>query len=171
MVMSRRSNIMVVDESPEQIHHIGEAFLRASWLIGVDGLPPGKPTVDALYHQYQAKIPVDLVMLSAINDTESCLDTLRIIRNYPALCNQAIIVLAPPDRSEDLIHSCHRLGALKCLEWPIDISAQVLLVMEIKSHFSPNGALMPGGSWTNSSRLTIVRVLTDRIEKRILSTP
>jgi CheY-like chemotaxis protein len=168
--MSSRSRIMVVDESPQQIQLITESFTRADWLVDVDGFPPGKPAIDALCRQHRSEVPVDLVLLSCTNGSESCIETLRIIRNYPGFGHQAIIVLKPRDQPDDLNQTCHRLGVLKCLEWPTDISAQVLLIMEIKSHFSPDGALMPHGSWVNSSRLTIVRVLTDRIERRILNT-
>jgi CheY-like chemotaxis protein len=167
--MSRRSRIMVVDESPQQIQLITETFNRASWSVDVDGFPPGKPTIDALYRHHQDRILTDLVMLSCSDRGESCINTLRIIRNYPGFNHQAILVLTPRDKPEDLIHTCHRLGVLKCLEWPGDISAQVLLIMEIKSHFTDDGELTTRGSWANSSRLTIVKVLTDRIEKRILS--
>ena len=169
--MPRRSRIMIVDESPQQIQLISKAFTRAGWLVEVDGVAPGKPAIDALYRQYQDQLPADLVMLSCTDRGESCINTLRIIRNYPSFNHQAILVLTPRDRPEDFIHTCQRLGVLKCLEWPDDISAQVLLVMEIKSHFSDGGTLTPRGSWTNSSRLNIVKVLTDRIEKRILTTP
>ena len=98
------------------------------------------------------------------------MDTLRIIRNYPGFSHQAVIVLASLHQPEELIHTCHKLGVIKCLEWPSDLSAQTLLAMEIKSHFAQDGTLSPRSCWINSSRLTIVKALTDRIEKRILAT-
>lgn len=167
--MSRRSRIMIVDDSPQQYRLITEAFIRADWNVDVERVSPGKPAIEALYRHHLAQDTVDLVMLSSPHEGDSCIDTLRVIRNYPGIGHQAIIVLTPGDQDDDLIHTCHRLGVIKCLEWPADISAQALLIMEIKSHFTPDGALLARGTWVNSSRLTIVKVLTDRIERRILT--
>lgn len=168
--MFRRSRIMVVDESPQQGRLMTEAVTRSGWNVVMDSFPPRKPAIEALYRQHQAHYTVDLVILWCSHENDACIDTLRMLRNHPLIGHQAIIVVTPSDQPDELIHTCQRLGVITCLEWPSDISAQVLLIMEIKSHFTPDGALLPCGTWVKSRRLTIVKALMERIERRILIT-
>jgi CheY-like chemotaxis protein len=167
--MDRKSRIMIVNENPDEIALLRASFAEVEWDITIEEARSGRIAVDALHRNHLGKAPIDLAILSSHLQERTCIDTLRIIRAFPGIGHQPIIVWSAYPPADDTINRCYLLGALKFLEVPAEASGLALMAMEIKSHFAADGALTPRGNWVNSSRLAAVKILTSRICRRIVT--
>lgn len=157
--MSRRSRIMIVAHNPHEIRMVASAFERAQWVVDMEAISSGQLAIDAMCRNHDMKRPTDLVMLASILNGESCLHTLRSIRNHPGFECQPVIVFSSARPAPDIAHACSMLGALKFLEIPADLSNWILLEMRLKSQFPAEGQLTQCDIRTNSRRLAGVKAL------------
>jgi CheY-like chemotaxis protein len=155
--MPRRSRILIVDPNPNEIRLLESAFERARWMVDIDAIDAGHLAIDTMSRNYDLNTPTDLVMLSSSMGGESCLPTLRAIKNHPEFGYQPVIVFSPVRPARDFAHACSLLGALKLLEIPADLSHWILLEMTMTSRFPAEGQLTRRDTWINSNRLAVLK--------------
>ena len=130
--VNRKSRILIVNGNPAEIILLRTSFVQVGWDVDVEEARSGSCAIDALRRNHLGKVPIDLVMLSAQLQGQTCIDTLRIIRTYPGFGHQPIIVWSTYPPADDTINRCYLLGVMKFLEVPAEASGLALMVMEIK---------------------------------------
>jgi hypothetical protein len=165
--MGHISHVMIIDEENEKSDLLSRAIVSAEWSAEIECQGVGVKTVRALYRNIQKKTPTDLVIVICVDVASACLDTIRMMRNYPGMAHLPVIVFCEGKLIDEIANKCHMLGVIKVLEMPEDFSHLVMHIMMIKSHFSDSGSLSPHRSWINSSRLAVIRATSDRIMHRM----
>jgi CheY-like chemotaxis protein len=151
--MSRCTRVMIVDNSLQDMVIMRDIFRQAEWTAEVEEISSGPDAIRALTrHQTKGSLP-DLLIIDCLLDGDTCVRTLRIIREIPYCRYQPIIIFSTIFPSTETIHDCYTLGVLAILEKLGNTSGVVKIVASIKDHFSVDGNLTPGGTWIGSGRL------------------
>jgi len=125
---------MIVDEGGGECAVLCKAIDDVEWNADVDSIHLGKIAINVLYRNYAKQLPTDLVIMICSYNTLACLDTIRIIKDYPGISNQPIIVFSNSAHIDYIVKEYHKLGVIKVLEMTKDYSQTIIQINEIKSY-------------------------------------